>query len=49
MALSLDLQKSMAKDSVEGGATGISLRSIESSHGPFGSMPTAVVAFVGSV
>ncbi|KAL9077213.1 MAG: hypothetical protein Q9161_000479 [Pseudevernia consocians] len=49
VALSLDLQKSIVSGAVESGAMGLSVRTLESSHGPFWSMPAAVVGVVEDV
>ena len=44
-----DLQKGMAKYAVENGAAVLKVRELESSHGPFWSMPAAVVGFLEDV
>lgn len=48
-AISLNLQKIMVKDAVENSAAQLSVCSLESSHSPFWSMPTAVVRIVTDV
>ena len=49
VGISLDLQKIMVKDAVESGAMELSVRTLESSHSPFWSMPDAVVGVLGDV
>ena len=46
VAISLDLQKIMVRDALESGAVQLNVCSLESSHGPFWSMPAAVVRIV---
>ncbi len=49
VGISLDLQKIMVKNAVESGAMGLTVRTLESSHSPFWSMPAELVGVLEDV